>query len=62
MYPFVEQILAYRADDPERRVSALILEVKGDFCSKVRRILAKHGRENDYVKLTIIAELNLGSC
>jgi len=31
MVPFAEQILSYRASDPERRASALILEVKGDF-------------------------------
>src|SRR5258707_74599 len=31
MYPFAEQILAFHADDPERRVGGLILEVKGDF-------------------------------
>src|SRR5258708_4923881 len=31
MYPFAEQILAYRADDKEKRIGGLILEVKGDF-------------------------------
>ena len=31
MYPYVEQLLAYRAGDPAREVAGLVLEVKGDF-------------------------------
>ena len=53
MYPFAEQILAYRAQDPERRIGGLILEVKGDFCGKVRDILGKHGRPADYVEISL---------
>src|SRR6266849_2298352 len=34
--PFAEQILGYQADDPKRRVSGLALEVKGDFCRKLK--------------------------
>jgi hypothetical protein len=37
MYPFAEQILAYRAEEPDRRIGGLILEVKGDFCGKGRK-------------------------
>ena len=32
MYPFANQILAFRSTDPERRAGGLVLEVKGDFC------------------------------
>ncbi|MGB2667509.1 MAG: hypothetical protein WAK48_26145, partial [Candidatus Acidiferrum sp.] len=53
MYPFAEQILAYRADDPDRRIGGLILEVKGDFCAKVRDILARHGRAEDFVEISL---------
>ena len=56
MYPFAEQILAYRANDRERRAGGLFLEVKGDFCGKVRRILEQHGRGEDYL------EVSLDSC
>jgi hypothetical protein len=35
MYPFAEQILAYKASDEAKRIGGLILEVKGDFCRKV---------------------------
>jgi hypothetical protein len=51
MYPYAEQILAYQAGDPDRRIGGLILEVKGDFCGKVRQILAKHGRPEDYIEV-----------
>ena len=34
MYPFARQLLSWRADDPECRAGALVLEVKGDFCHK----------------------------
>ena len=53
MYPFAEQVLAYRAQDAEHRISGLVLEVKGDFCSKVRGILEKHGRAEDYIEVAL---------
>src|SRR3974390_539453 len=56
MYPFAEQILAYRADDPDRRIGGLILEVKGDFCARVREILTRHGRAGDYVEISLRSE------
>src|ERR1700723_2400195 len=48
MLPFAEQILAYRASEKEKRIGGLVLEVKGDFCRKVRDILDRHQRAEDY--------------
>ena len=31
MYPYAEQLIAYKADDPQQRIGGLVLEVKGDF-------------------------------
>ena len=56
MYPFAEQILAFSANDPARRIGGLILEVKGDFCGKVRDILARYGRPGDYVEISLDSE------
>jgi TraM recognition site of TraD and TraG len=56
MYPFAEQILAFRAEDPDRRIGGLVLEVKGDFCARVREILARHGRSGDYVEISLTSE------
>jgi hypothetical protein len=53
MHPFAEQILAYRAGQTEHRPAGLVLEVKGDFCHKVRKILKKHGREDDYFEVSL---------
>lgn len=53
MYPYVEQLLAYRAGDPARKAAGLILEVKGDFCRQVRDILKRHGRADDYVEVSL---------
>lgn len=53
MYPYVEQLLAYRAADPQRKLAALVLEVKGDFCQQVREILKRHGREEDYIEVSL---------
>lgn len=51
MYPYVEQLLAWRADADDHKIGGLILEVKGDFCTHVRDILARHGRADDYVEV-----------
>jgi len=56
MLPFAEQILAYKAADREKRVGGLILEVKGDFCSKVKDILARHQRAEDYIEISLDSE------
>ena len=56
MVPFAEQILAFQAGDPERRISGLVLEVKGDFCHKVNQILTRHGRAEDYVEMSLASE------
>jgi hypothetical protein len=56
MYPFAEQILAYKASDPGKKIGALVLEVKGDFCHKIKEILARHGRQDDYIEIGIDSE------
>ena len=39
MYPFAQQILSHAATDRKRKAAGLVLEVKGDFCHRVRDIL-----------------------
>ena len=56
MYPYAEQILAYKAHDPSRRIGGIILEVKGDFCRKVKQILDRHGRADDYIEISLESE------
>ncbi len=51
MHPFARQILSWQADRPQRRSAGLVLEVKGDFCHDVRRILEQAGRGEDYLEI-----------
>ncbi|MDE2850544.1 MAG: TraM recognition domain-containing protein [Acidobacteriota bacterium] len=53
MRPFAEQLFSWRADNQQRRAAGLVLEVKGDFCHDIRRLLADHGREDDYIELAL---------
>jgi hypothetical protein len=56
MYPFAEQILAYRALNKDARIGGLVLEVKGDFCHKIKEILTRHGRAEDYIEIGLDSE------
>ena len=53
MYPYAEQLLRWRADDPDRKIGGLVLEVKGDFCRQVRGMLSRAGRESDYAEIRL---------
>ena len=51
MYPYVDQLLAWRARSGDEKIGGLILEVKGDFCTQVRAMLARHNRASDYIEI-----------
>ena len=51
MYPYVDQLLRWRADDPALKLGGLVLEVKGDFCRQVQQILRSANRETDYLEI-----------
>ena len=51
--PAMRQLFAYRADDPLRKLSGIVLEVKGDLCRQLQRILQQCGREQDYVEVSL---------
>ena len=57
MHPFARQLLSWQAKSPERRPAALVLEVKGDFCHDIRRMLAELGRAEDYIELSLDGRL-----
>jgi hypothetical protein len=56
IYPFTQQLLAYKASDKTQRIGGLVLEVKGDFCHKVRGILSLYKRQEDYVEISLDSE------
>ena len=51
--PAMRQLFAYKADDPERKLSGIVLEVKGDLCRQLQRILKWCGREDDYIEVSL---------
>ena len=51
--PAMRQLFAYRANDPDRKLSGIVLEVKGDLCRQLRKILKSCGREEDYVEVSL---------
>ena len=53
MRPFVRQLLTWQAGNREKRAAALCLEVKGDFCFDVEKMLAACGRSDDYIELNM---------
>ena len=53
MRPYAEQILSYRATTEKQRIGGLVMEVKGDFCYQVRKILTAAGRPEDYVEVSL---------
>jgi len=55
--PAMEQLFAYKADDRERRLSGVVLEVKGDLCRQLRTMLQKFGRSEDYVEISLDGEI-----
>jgi hypothetical protein len=55
--PAMRQLFAYRADDPDRRLSGIVLEVKGDLCRQLQRILKWCGRQEDYVEVSLNGDI-----
>ncbi|MEK7992940.1 MAG: type IV secretion system DNA-binding domain-containing protein [Planctomycetota bacterium] len=51
MYPYVDQLIRWKSQDPERKIGGLVMEVKGDFCRQVQQMLANAGRADDYVEI-----------
>lgn len=55
--PAMRQLFAYRANDPERKLSGVVLEVKGDLCGQLRKILAGCSRSDDYIEVSLTGNI-----
>ena len=51
--PAMRQLFAYCATDPERKLSGIVLEVKGDLCRELGKILESLDRADDYVEISL---------
>jgi hypothetical protein len=56
LYPFAQQILSYKPLNKDERIGGLVLEVKGDFCKRVKEILERSGRGEDYIEISLDSE------
>ena len=54
--PYAGQLIAYKAQDPDKPIGGLVPEVRGDFCHEVREILSQHQRAEDYVEVSLQTE------
>ena len=53
MYPFTEQLISYCACDFNKKIGMLILDVKGNYYTKVTQFAKKYNRENDIITISI---------
>src|SRR6266481_2477537 len=53
MLPDADQLIGFQAQDPDRRIGGLVLEVKGDFCHHIRKVMNKYEREDDYIEISL---------
>src|SRR6266702_111928 len=51
--PAMRQLFADCANNPQRKLSGIVLEVKGDLCRQLKRILGGCGRESDYIEVSL---------
>jgi hypothetical protein len=55
--PAMRQLFAYRAHNPEHRLSGIVLEVKGDLCRQVQKMLEGCGRSDDYIEVSLTGNI-----
>lgn len=53
MYPFTRQLIKYNCDNPLKKLSMLILDVKGNYYSMVRKYASYYGRQDDLIVIEI---------
>jgi hypothetical protein len=55
--PAMRQLFGYQASDPDRKLSGIVLEVKGDLCSHLAGILNEFNRSHDYVEVSLTSDI-----
>ena len=55
--PAMRQLFGYEAQDSAKKLSGIVLEVKGDLCRHLRRILKEFRREEDYIDVSLDSDI-----
>lgn len=53
MYPFTRQLIKYKYEVPTEKLGMLILDVKGNYYSQVKKYASHYRRENDLVVIEL---------
>lgn len=53
LYPFTKQLISYKSDIHSQKIALLILDVKGNYYSKVKEFSAEYNRENDLITVSL---------
>ena len=56
MYPFTKQLIAYKNDDLSKKLGMLILDVKGNYYSQVKKYVSYYNRLDDLIIIEIRSE------
>jgi hypothetical protein len=56
MLPAADQLIGFESGKPDRRIGGLVLEVKGDFCYQIRKVMKKYSREAGYIEISLDSE------
>jgi len=51
--PAMQQLFGYRPADPEKKLSGVVLEVKGDLCGHLKALLQNCGRADDFIDVSL---------
>lgn len=57
LLPAMRQLFGFKARDKQERLSGVVLEVKGDLCRQVKRILDDCGRGEDYIDVSLEGDI-----
>lgn len=59
MYPFTEQLISYKSNSETEKIGMLILDVKGNYCNKVKEFCHIYNREEDLITIELMVILNI---
>ena len=57
MYPFTEQLISFKSNDDTEKISLLILDVKGNYHSQVKKYCNKYKRNSDLITIDLKNEI-----
>lgn len=57
MYPFTEQLISFKSNDDTEKISMLILDVKGNYHSQVKKYCNKYNRNSDLITIDLKNEI-----